>query len=949
MQQFFKSWGIALLVLISAVPAFSQIQVTFPVNRAVFQRGTDGRGSFSVAGSYFQPVNQIQVKLTALTGGSSVDWTPLQATIQQGNFLGTFTAVGGWYRLEVRGMLNGTQVGVAATVEKMGVGEVFMIAGQSNAVGLNPIPPGQVDPEDRVNTINYDNSTAYSLGDPSFPEFVKMQPSSRYSMQGNGSWAWGWLGNQIASRFNIPVLFINTAYGGTQVDAWQKSAQGLPAPNVFLKFAGDPNPFYPPGMPYGNLKVALQYYGSILGVRAVLWMQGETDSYTLNTSTDAYRDALKFVIQQTRNDTGKEITWVVSQTSRAGEVKDGVVIEKTSDDIINAQIQVIQQTSNTFSGPLTDGIQVPRQDGVHIYPQNGGHQQLGGAWNDALNNTFFATSRPQLSDGLVSTTISCAGNSAYTLSMASNEPLEEPRWSNGQQGLATTVGRGMYYGRVRVGKAIRLSQPIFVPVPTVSAQGATEFCQGGNVKLVADLPTDSGVSWSSGSNGREITATTGGNYTVSFRDQAGCTLQASLPVTVNPLPDKPRIAALSDTTFCQISFTGQATNVTLRAPNNARFRWTLNGTTNQVSDQRDFTTASSGRYTLEVFDGKGCKSLVSDPVTVRVNPNPAKPTITTGGKTTFCADESLTLTSTLSDSTNYIWSPNVTARTRSVRVNQGGAYTVRVTNRFGCPSVVSDPVSVRVNPLPERPIISASGLLAFCERQSVTLCTNSTLRTAWVETSDTLTVLASAPCFVARTSGNYRARVTDINECKNFSTPTVVAVKPLPSKPTVSQIGAYTLRAEASVPGDKYTWFVNNTNTLMGARYATQIIKTPQEGLYSTITSITYQNVPGIPGGQLVCDSERSDPLVYIFEDGNQSFVVYPNPSRDGNLTLETKEDWQGAEVTVWTLTGQLVFEDRVAAFDERKFLRLGPQPGTYIVRVRAEGFSVSKRILVVL
>ncbi|MBC7893170.1 MAG: T9SS type A sorting domain-containing protein, partial [Sphingobacteriaceae bacterium] len=91
------------------------------------------------------------------------------------------------------------------------------------------------------------------------------------------------------------------------------------------------------------------------------------------------------------------------------------------------------------------------------------------------------------------------------------------------------------------------------------------------------------------------------------------------------------------------------------------------------------------------------------------------------------------------------------------------------------------------------------------------------------------------------------------------------------------------------------------------------------------------------------------DPLVYIFEDGNQGFSIYPNPSRDGNLTLETKEDWQGAQVTVWTLTGQLVFEDRVDAFNERKFLRMGPQPGTYIVRVRAEGFSVSKRILVVL
>jgi len=488
---------------------------------------------------------------------------------------------------------------------------------------------------------------------------------------------------------------------------------------------------------------------------------------------------------------------------------------------------------------------------------------------------------------------------------------------------------------------------VLVPQPLINMEGSSEFCQGGNVKLVADSPGP--VTWSTGATSRDITVTTSGTYKVIFRDQAGCNLESSLQVTVNPLPDKPRITALSDTVFCQTNLTGQPATVTLRAPSNARFRWTLNGTTNQVSNQRDFTTANPGRYTLEVFDGKGCKSAVSDPVNVRVNPNPAKPTITTTGKTIFCADESLTLTSSISDSTNYVWSPNVTARTRSVRVNQGGAYTVRVTNRFGCPSVASDPVNVRVNPLPERPSISASGLLAFCERQSVTLCTNSTLRTAWVEASDTLSVLASAPCFVARNSGNYRARVTDVNECKNFSSPTVVSVKPLPSKPSVTQIGTYTLRADAAIPGDRYTWFVNNTDTLRGTRYASQIIKTPKEGIYSTNTSITYRNVPGIPGGQLTCVSDPADPLVYIFEDGNQGFSVYPNPSRDGNLTLETKEDWQGAQITVWTLTGQLVFEDRVAAFDERKFLRMGPQPGTYIVRVRAEGFSVSKRILVVL
>lgn len=935
------------MVIGSVFSSLAQVQLTFPTTRAVFQRGNDGRGNIPIAGSYFQPVDQIQAKVTALQGGTSTDWVTIQSNPSNGNFLGSLNVTGGWYRLEVRGVRGGSPVGVPSSLDKVGVGEVFMIAGQSNAQGITVqdaqgneyIPPGQIDPEDRVNVVSYTNATTYSLADPPLPGFMKLMPDSRYGLRGFGSWGWGWLGNLIAGRFNVPVLFINAAFAGTQVDAWSKSAAGLPAPNIFCQSCADPN--YPPGMPYGNLKLSLQYYASMLGVRAVLWMQGETDNYPLRTSTDAYREALKSVIQQTRNDTGKPISWVVSQTSRA---RDTFQNQNTvSDQVTNAQLQVTQQMDNVFLGPPTDGIQVERPDGVHIYPDNGGHQQLGEAWNNSLNDSFFANSRPQLPEGLVGTAISCAGTSAYTLSVAG----DNARWSNGQTGTSTTVGRGVYYGRVRVGNSIRLSQPVVVPVPTIAPQGSTEFCQGGNVRLVADLPTDNGVTWSNGGTGRQITVTSSGTYRVSFRDQAGCTLENSLGVTVNPLPDKPRIAALSDTVFCRVNLTGNSNSVTLRAPGNVRYQWTLNGSA-IVGNERDLTTANSGRYTLEVFDAKNCKSPVSDPVGVRVNPNPTKPSIVAEGATTFCANESVVLTSSLSDSTNYLWSPSVVARTRSVRVNQAGQYTVRTTNRFGCVSPASDQVLVRVNPLPDKPVITASGLLSFCEEQSVTLCTSSPLRQAWVDASDSTRVLAQAPCFVAKTSGNYQVRVTDANGCKNFSSSTPVTVKPLPSQPRINQIGAFTLRADGALPGQFYAWVVNNTDTLRGSRYTSQIIKTPKDGIYAAIAKITYTNVPNIPGGQLTCSSRPSNLVTYFTDPLHKGFAVYPNPNVDGNFTLETEQDWPNATVSVYTLRGELVFEDKVSTFDERKFLRLNPVPGTYLVHVRADGFQMTKRVIIV-
>ncbi|MCY7352526.1 MAG: T9SS type A sorting domain-containing protein [Cytophagaceae bacterium] len=930
MRQHLKKWGVCLFAALLALPALAQIRVNFPTSRAVFQRGNNGRGTFSIAGNYYQPVDQIQARVIPIQGGSVTDWTTIQANPQQGNFLGTLNVAGGWYRLEVRGVLGGNQVGVPATVEKMGVGEVFILSGQSNAQGIdNLIPPGQIDPEDRVNTINYDNSKpgAESLNDPPFPEFTKMRPGNYYSLRGMGSWAWGWLGNQIASRFNVPVLFINSAYGGTHIDAWRASAAGQRANNIFCQSCADP--FYPNGMPYGNLRLALNYYGSLLGVRSVLWMLGETDNFFLRTGTNEYREALKFVINQSRNDAGKNISWVVAQTSLAGATL-------SSPAILEAQAQVAQQVPNVFPGPATDNIQNPRLDGgVHfstdIVPGTGksGHQLHAEAWNNALTDAFFATSQPQSPAGLQPVAIACNGNSGYTLTISGNQPS----WSNGQTGSSISVGRGLYYGRVRDGSGnILLTQPVFVPQPTINPKSATEFCQGGSVTLEADAV--GGVNWSNGANTQSISATTSGTYTVSFRDQNGCTLNNSVAVTVNPLPNKPRIAALSDTVFCQ------GGTVVLRSVDNVSYAWSTGANT------RDITVATSGRFQVSVIDAKGCRSPASDQLSVRVNPNPVKPTISAGGPTTFCADESVLLTSTASDSANYVWSPNpVGVRTRSIRINQTGAYSVRTYNRFGCVSVPSDPVSVRVNALPPRPLVAVSGPLDFCQGVgSVTLCTNNPLQTAWTEASDSLVVLANTACFVAKETGRYRVRITDANGCKNFSIASVVNAKPRPGKPLVERIGTYTLRAEGTPPGQAYRWVLNSKDTL-SSKYYTQIIKTPSEGVYTAIARITYTDVR--PALTCFSDpSERTDASVVIFPD-NAGLSVYPNPSLDGNLTIETQENWEGAFVSIWTLSGQLLFQEQVNVFDERKFVRMGPQPGLFLLRVKSDRFNVTKRILV--
>ena len=70
----------------------------------------------------------------------------------------------------------------------------------------------------------------------------------------------------------------------------------------------------PDGMPYGNLRSVIQRYTPITGLRGILWLQGEADNFK-DTSTDTYFNNLKAVIEASRNESGRNISWMVSITS----------------------------------------------------------------------------------------------------------------------------------------------------------------------------------------------------------------------------------------------------------------------------------------------------------------------------------------------------------------------------------------------------------------------------------------------------------------------------------------------------------------------------------------------------------------------------------------------------------------------------------------------------------
>jgi large repetitive protein len=214
-----------------------------------------------------------------------------------------------------------------------------------------------------------------------------------------------------------------------------------------------------------------------------------------------------------------------------------------------------------------------------------------------------------------------------------------------------------------------------------SGNGNTGTLQNAPARVLstASLMAFSNYLWSNGDTTSNIHATVSGNYTVSVTDSNGCMATSDVrTVTVNPLPATPYVTASGPVSFC----TGDSVILTSSA--SLLNQWYRNGVL--ISGRKQNKTINrTGVVTISTANTSGCRSEQSAPVSVTVNPLPAKPVITvTLG--TFCAGGKATLT--IKKATVYQWYKDGTlisgATTRTYQTNAAGSYTVTVTNAKGC-------------------------------------------------------------------------------------------------------------------------------------------------------------------------------------------------------------------------------------------------------------------------
>jgi hypothetical protein len=368
-----------LLLALGLLPAVAQTTggtpaatLALPVARKVFQRNAANYALVPIKGTcanLLAPVVEVRCTVMAGGNGQSGTWQALSTpdgsdaltVVGTGSFTGAIpVGAGGWYQLDAR-VRDGASVIAQSTATNIGVGEVFITAGQSNAANSG-----------ETATHPQDDRVSAWMGASGWRHADDPQPLASAT---HGS-PWPSLGDALVRQLNVPVGFLCVAYGGSPVADWLPTSTAT-------------TPHYP------LLAAALAEAG-VNGMRAVLWHQGEAD-LKLKTDGTVYAAELNTLIDASRQTAGWNVPWFIASASYVPLSEFST--DPTSTDYMTATLLAAQMaivtgaqhqvtdaslTDATFRGPTTDDMIESgwRYDGLHFHVV--GLREHGRRWADVL-------------------------------------------------------------------------------------------------------------------------------------------------------------------------------------------------------------------------------------------------------------------------------------------------------------------------------------------------------------------------------------------------------------------------------------------------------------------------------------------------------------------------------------------------------------------------------------
>jgi serine/threonine protein kinase len=320
--------------------ARAELLLKSPLDYQVFQRKSRLNGPIQVRGQVRGPCDRAELRLTgtSLAGPLPGDWQPLSLNPKDHSFNQTLsTQAGGWYKLEIKAQ-KGDKVVAQATVAHVGVGEVFVGAGQSNSTNC-----GQFKLKQESGMVSTFDGHSWRLADDPQPGVHDGSTGGSY---------WPAFGDALYARLKVPIGVASTGHGGTSVNAWK------PGGELYRWMMGRIGELGPHGF------------------RALLWHQGESDT---NMSADEYFNKMAALIRASHKDAHWDFPWFVAQVSYHNP-------KEPSFPGVRAGQKKLWDEGLALQGPDTDQLTGDNRDdggrGIHFSPK--GLRAHGRLWADKV-------------------------------------------------------------------------------------------------------------------------------------------------------------------------------------------------------------------------------------------------------------------------------------------------------------------------------------------------------------------------------------------------------------------------------------------------------------------------------------------------------------------------------------------------------------------------------------
>ena len=350
------------------------------------------------------------------------------------------------------------------------------------------------------------------------------------------------------------------------------------------------------------------------------------------------------------------------------------------------------------------------------------------------------------SQSITITSYTCTGAGGANLALTSNTGITSYIWKNAATNVTvattptTTQPSGSYSVTYVKGGFATTVGPFTVAtgiVPTAStvtpSTVSTPLCGVASSSQTLTSSTVSNYSWNRNGVSLSPAITTNSlsvlgnsvaagtyNYSATTTNTVTNCTATSNAVTITILA-KPASPVISPSTLSTPICSSSTQTLTASNIGSAVYVWkrdgvTLGSTTNStVVTGTDVSTEGTYNYTVSSQNSSGCVSDDSAPLTLKISPKPATPTITAANSTnTLCGSSTQTLTASGGGS-SYVWRRGNTilpTTSNSLTVSGNDAtgtflFTAALVNSVGCVSDISSGVSLTLSSATAAPSITA--------------------------------------------------------------------------------------------------------------------------------------------------------------------------------------------------------------------------------------------------